>query len=305
MDNLFISGDGDDTVSPGLGFDTVYGGSGNDTLILNYSTDDTGSGLTMTIDAQTAVGNALRTLANMQTPLDKIEFYEFENYQVIGTSKADRLVGSNGNDSLNGSAGNDTLSGIAGIDTLTGGAGADIFVLGDNDSVFHEKSGNSDYALINDFNPEEGDRIQLRRASTRQGEPDYYLVDSPIGLPTGIAIYKNKPPSSTVTIRSVDQSELTSSGGKAAGFGSILRTMEASDELLEPPIVIINPGEEKPPELIAIVQSVPGASGLRAADLNLTIFTNNTAMDNPLLNTIQLPFIAGGGPYPTPSVVIR
>jgi Ca2+-binding RTX toxin-like protein len=78
-------------------------------------------------------------------------------------------------------------------DVLVGGLGADIFVLGDNtifdeltdygSLAFYANKGNEDYALIEDFNPNEGDRLQFNKAFS------YRFVESPVGLPTGTAIY--------------------------------------------------------------------------------------------------------------------
>jgi Ca2+-binding RTX toxin-like protein len=38
---------GNDTFNPGLGDDQVYGGSGDDLLVLDYSVDDTGTGMSL------------------------------------------------------------------------------------------------------------------------------------------------------------------------------------------------------------------------------------------------------------------
>lgn len=98
------------------------------------------------------------------------------NDQLSGGDGNDTLIGGRGSDTLNGGDGNDILIGVdyinspgrsAGeIDVLTGGAGADEFWLGDQDYFFYNdavafRDGNADYALITDFNPSEGDIIQL------------------------------------------------------------------------------------------------------------------------------------------------
>ncbi len=194
VNNNFSTGAGADVVDPGLGFDTVDGGVGNfqfndtnDTLVLNYSVGDTGSGMVM------FAGFAYRSI-NPNDPedivLDAIEISNFEQYQVTGTSKGDFIVLGDGNDSIDANAGDDFLRGNGGndsinagdgndviigtnqtsadIDTLTGGAGADLFVLGDAliagsglNPHFYEKADGNDYALITDFNPSQGDKIQL------------------------------------------------------------------------------------------------------------------------------------------------
>jgi hypothetical protein len=71
--------------------------------------------------------------------------------RIKGTGKSETLIGSSGADNIDGAGGNDTLIGGAGTDYLTGGRGADTFVFGDH----------SQYDIITDFNPAEGDRILL------------------------------------------------------------------------------------------------------------------------------------------------
>jgi len=71
--------------------------------------------------------------------------------KINGTGKADLLIGTDGADTINGGGGNDTIIGGAGTDVLTGGHGADTFVL----------NANSQYDIITDFNPAEGDKIVL------------------------------------------------------------------------------------------------------------------------------------------------
>jgi Ca2+-binding RTX toxin-like protein len=89
-----------------------------------------------------------------------------------------------GNDLLEGGDGNDRLLGVnnsaanpgsSELDTLTGGNGRDVFWLADGNSVYYDDgdaltTGESDYALIKDFNQNE-DFIQL------QGTADLYSLD--------------------------------------------------------------------------------------------------------------------------------
>ncbi len=121
------------------------------------------------------------------------------NDTLNGGNGNDILVGGNGNDTLNGGDGNDILIGVyqgvnlAGrnqIDRLTGGAGSDLFVLGDINQVYYNDGNSSslglnDYALITDFNSTE-DTIQLHGLRS-----NYLIANSPLGLPTGKAIYHN------------------------------------------------------------------------------------------------------------------
>ena len=107
---------------------------------------------------------------------------------------SDRLYGGDGNDSLVGAYGNDILDGGNGddrltgagqidsfvidmeqgeIDVLTGGAGKDTFTLGGGNNhsgyigSFYLAAGNSDYALITDFNKDE-DKLSIQRPLSRR-----------------------------------------------------------------------------------------------------------------------------------------
>ena len=113
---------------------------------------------------------------------------------LIGTNLADVIYGYQGNDTLNGNGGNDLLNGYGFTDnerdTLTGGTGADRFVLGDANSVFYAKNGNSDYAVITDFNRAEGDAIALKKLAFNNTSGDlaygYRLVT--VGVNTEIRV---------------------------------------------------------------------------------------------------------------------
>jgi VCBS repeat-containing protein len=108
-------------------------------------------------------------------------------------SDSNLIMGSSGNDLLTGGASNDVLvgvmtnalnSGIGEIDRLTGYQGADTFVLGNRNSSFYVGAGVNDYALIQDFNSQEGDAIQLRGSAN-----DYILGVASTGQGTGTGIF--------------------------------------------------------------------------------------------------------------------
>ncbi|WP_013334310.1 calcium-binding protein [Gloeothece verrucosa] len=225
INNNFSTGAGADTVNGGLGFDSVDGGKDTvflpdlgeielpviDTLVVDYSVGDTGSGMIMFVTPEDKTGYAYRSIDpnNIEASLlDSIDFSNFENYQVTGTSKEDTIVLGNGNDSIIANAGNDYLRSNGGndyinagegndvligsnqtsadIDTLEGGAGADLFLLGESfvagtnlDPHFYDKAGTNDYALITDFNVAEGDKIQLPNCgvSGLSFDRGYTLID--------------------------------------------------------------------------------------------------------------------------------
>lgn len=84
------------------------------------------------------------------------------NDYISGGAGVDNINGGTGNDLLIGDSGNDILRGGTGSDQLTGGSGADLFIWQKGDT------GTGD--VIKDFNPSEGDRIDLR--DLLQGETD-------------------------------------------------------------------------------------------------------------------------------------
>ncbi|MCC3590125.1 VWD domain-containing protein [Microcoleus sp. PH2017_28_MFU_U_A] len=160
QDDIINGTQADDTISGQQGNDKIFGNSGQDVLSGNLNDDYLDGGKGQDI--------------------------------LIGGDGNDTLVGGLGNDVLKGDNGNDILTGvdinainpgIEEIDTLTGGGGSDIFVLGDVNNTYYD-NGDSDYALITDFNASE-DSIQL------QGKADdYLLVPFSQANQTGTAIYR-------------------------------------------------------------------------------------------------------------------
>lgn len=132
---------------------------------------------------------------------------------VSGNGGNDGLSGGLGSDVVAGGAGNDwilggSLSAIASvllgadaaglgrgeIDTLLGGGSRDLFVLGlagityyDDGDAFSQGTG--DYALIQDFEADGTDTIQLAGSASR-----YILAATGNGLPTGVGIYEIAEP---------------------------------------------------------------------------------------------------------------
>jgi hypothetical protein len=91
---------------------------------------------------------------------------------LTGTAYSDNLMGSLGNDILVGIIPSQHNPGTGELDLLTGFQGSDTFVLGDKNSAFYLGAGAQDYALIQDFSPQEGDIIQLK------GNASEYILGS-------------------------------------------------------------------------------------------------------------------------------
>jgi VCBS repeat-containing protein len=205
VNNTFITGDGNDVMNPGLGIDVVDSTPSNldsDLLIVDYSVEDIGTGITTAFD-RSGTGRLYRRTIDDRDLLDEVRFSNIERFNVYGTSQTDQIAGGIGSDALSGNAGDDFLTGNRGndflaggdgsdrlvgvdesnnlilanfpgageVDTLTGGAGADTFGLGDRSKPFYLGGGGTDAAIITDFNPAEGDILELN------GFPsDYALV---------------------------------------------------------------------------------------------------------------------------------
>ncbi|NJM98961.1 MAG: calcium-binding protein [Phormidesmis sp. RL_2_1] len=148
----FKGSDGDDKALGSNGNDKMKGEAGNDTLY--------GMG-----------GN------------DKLEGKD-GNDTLYGGTGSDELKGGDDDDVLFGVDINDSLLGGGEIDILKGENGRDTFVLGQSGSVFYQGKGNSDYALIDDFDAKEGDRIRLSGSAV-----NYTLGHNVSGVEKGTAIF--------------------------------------------------------------------------------------------------------------------
>jgi G8 domain/PKD domain len=108
---------------------------------------------------------------------------------VRGMTGNDVLTGRGSNDILVGSPSNSLNIGMGEIDSLTGYGGADTFVLGNKNNFFYANGGANDYALIQDFNRQERDTIQLKGSSN-----DYVLGIASTDQSTGTGIFLSSAP---------------------------------------------------------------------------------------------------------------
>jgi len=215
-DDVIYGYNGNDYVYANGGNDLVYGG-GNDDRLWGGTGNDKIWGEDGADELRGDDGNDELRGGNQDDKLwggnqdDKL-WGEEGNDQLVGDAGNDELTGGNGDDKIWGSAGNDLLWGERGNDQLTGddgsdilngygftdnerdtligGTGADRFVLGDANSVFYTKNGNSDYAVIADFNRGEGDVIALKKLAFNNSSGDraygYRLVT--VGVNTEIRV---------------------------------------------------------------------------------------------------------------------
>ncbi|MBE9077570.1 M10 family metallopeptidase C-terminal domain-containing protein [Romeria aff. gracilis LEGE 07310] len=208
-EDYLSGGNGNDTLRGESGGDRIYGGAGNDWIDGGYGLDrmDGGSGID-TLDVRFWSGIYELDMNTGETNFAGETATNFENVytgagndKITGTSGANSINTGAGNDTLYGENGNDTLTGGKGNDYLVGGLGddylngtdysaqgtgerdilrsgsfgdRDIFVLGERKGggrVFYNDNGNSDYALIKDFDVHNfvgdvADKIQLLGSSS-------------------------------------------------------------------------------------------------------------------------------------------
>ncbi len=168
-DNL-VGGSGNDTISGNSGADTISGNNGNDLLNGGSERDSLFGGqgsdtLNGGNNGDTLFGGNNNDLLNGDNNQDRL-FGELGNDTLFGGTDNDQLHGGQGNDTLNGTQPNNFEVQFGEQDTLIGGAGRDLFVLGDQKQVYYDDrnpntEGGADYALIEDFNPQQ-DKIQLK-----------------------------------------------------------------------------------------------------------------------------------------------
>jgi Ca2+-binding RTX toxin-like protein len=136
--NTLYGADGADTIQGGGDFDVVNGNKGDDLI-------DGGSGGNDWLFG--GQGNDRITAHAGDVVINGNKGDD----TVAGGSGDDIVRGGQGGDLVMGGGGNDQIYGDLGDDTLTGGQGAD---------VFHFATGGG-HDLVTDFNPAQGDRIQI------------------------------------------------------------------------------------------------------------------------------------------------
>ncbi|WP_304610542.1 calcium-binding protein [Oryzibacter oryziterrae] len=147
-DDLFISDGWQNVINGGPGSDTVsYQDRALNSAFIN-------SAVTVDLAAQKVATGASRieTLSSIENAKGSAK-----NDLLFGNSGNNKLTGLAGDDGIDGAAGNDTLEGGLGHDELLGGAGADKFV------YYHLRNDSGDQ--IDDFNPAQGDKIELKNGA--------------------------------------------------------------------------------------------------------------------------------------------
>jgi Ca2+-binding RTX toxin-like protein len=155
---------GDDLLNGGRGNDFMYGYRGNDVM-------------------RGGAGD------------DQIQGHQ-GNDQLFGDDGRDSLFGGQGDDNLSGGAGNDSLWAGTGADTQHGGTGADTFNFGRSvdsttrsteqiQSITGDADDTAGVDTILDFNPAEGDRIDLSRIDAFDQSRDGFNDNAAITVVNG------------------------------------------------------------------------------------------------------------------------
>ncbi len=174
---------GNDSVSGGAGNDTVAGGKGDDPLVAGEDGNDIVNGGLGNDNVYGGTGD------------DIVHGYNGDDLDVLGNDGNDVVRGGQGDDWVYGDAGNDLVYGDLGVDQLYGGIGADHF-------VFISEPGVTD--TINDWNPGQGDKIDLSSFDSVIRDFDSLLIqqigaNTRITLPAGEKIVLVGIQASTVT----------------------------------------------------------------------------------------------------------
>ncbi|WP_237153020.1 calcium-binding protein [Oryzibacter oryziterrae] len=155
--STFYGGNQNDTFISVGWQNVINGGFGTDTISYAHRHEDfTLGGTAVTIDLQSGQVATGTTRIEHLSSIENAVGSERDDL-IFGTTGANNLKGVGGNDGIDAGAGNDTIEGGNGNDELIGGAGADKFVF--SKATFD--SGDQ----IDDFNPAQGDTIQLKHGT--------------------------------------------------------------------------------------------------------------------------------------------
>jgi Ca2+-binding RTX toxin-like protein len=159
-DNRLEGGGGSDVISGSGGADTIVGGAGNDSMSGGEGVDWLDYVGAIAVKVDLAVTDA------QATGLGSDRLSGFEG-----------LRGSSQGDTLSGGIAGETLEGAGGGDVLTGAGGADTFLIRD------ERHSSTAWGVdwLKDFNPGQGDRLDISQIDAIAGTPDddaFVLVET-------------------------------------------------------------------------------------------------------------------------------
>ncbi len=175
---------GNDLISGGAGDDTILGGAGDDTLLGGGGNDVTNGG----------AGNDTADFSDIPFEVTADLTTGIATYVVNGNLVEDTLIsienlrGSNLNDSLTGDWKDNVINGVDGDDILSGGNGDDTLIGGNGNNIFRGGAGADTFVVgfdgidvIQDFNAEEGDVIEISLSAFGATSPSQFAYDSSDG----------------------------------------------------------------------------------------------------------------------------
>ncbi|MBS9769703.1 MAG: transporter substrate-binding domain-containing protein [Trichodesmium erythraeum GBRTRLIN201] len=170
-DDMLKGKGGDDKLMGGQGKDTIQGGKGNDEIEGNFGEDV----LEGNAGDDVIAGGSEDDLIKGGPGNDFLDGNTGDD-QLEGNSGNDQLEGGKGNDILKGNRDNDWLVGEAGEDILNGGPGVDLLRGGEGADVFYFQKPSDKGDLIIDFDPTQGDKIQISRSGFKTNSLEDFKV---------------------------------------------------------------------------------------------------------------------------------
>ncbi|MEY8839605.1 calcium-binding protein [Cribrihabitans sp. XS_ASV171] len=179
--DVVTGGQGNDSIMGDAGRDIIHGGEGNDTITGGEGRDSVEAGDGDDLVEEAWNGEYWNNADTINGNDGNDTVFGGRGNDVLGGQSGDDMVrGGDGNDMIGGGSGNDVLSGGLGNDQFWGGAGDD-FIYGDRGLNEATGGDGADTFLltpegtltINDFNPDEGDRLIVNADYWDRG--DFFL----------------------------------------------------------------------------------------------------------------------------------
>lgn len=188
IETVFISsGQGDDSLTGGVGLDVLEGDAGDDFLSglggTDYLNGEAGNDfIDGGDDADTLRGESGEDSIFGGRGDDTLLGGE-DNDTLDGGSGEDKLYGDGGNDSLSGGDGNDGLIGGAGTDLMAGGAGDDSYIVEDTGDRVVEIAGEGRDTIytLTDFELARGSAVEVLTAYDRGSAAALRLTGNELG----------------------------------------------------------------------------------------------------------------------------
>jgi Ca2+-binding RTX toxin-like protein len=264
LNDEFVLGAGDDTITVVNGGDYVDGNAGFDTLIVDYSaaTTDVGTSSGSSSNRPTFNGAFGGYDGSYGTTGRGVGFSSIDRFIITTGSGNDVIFGAGGNDEirtgagndyLEGNGGNDILDGGAGNDTADGGAGDDTIIVTDGyDSVY---AGAGVDTLVVDYSSETAavETLGLQTNNTSDGGFN--------------GNYANPTSTRRVDFSSVDKFVITTGSGNDSiktGSGYDIVNLGAGDDLVD---------------LGAGTYSADGGDGVDGVSANLAAIGSGVTID--------------------------